>query len=256
MPDTRSKSIHIENFKVHSYEVNSKQEATLETLSRYFQEAAWNHAEALGVGYKRLVQDHKLWVLSRLAVRVDRYPRWGETIQVVTWPRAAKSVFAMRDFEFADSDQNRLVAGTSAWLVLDVVTRKPQRIDKLVAKLQPLSERRALPQDPEKIPAPAAVLNTMAPVRMTARYGDIDVNGHVNNSRYIGWLLDAYPSDFHQHHSIAFLEINYLGETLSAEPVTIQSDETSSGEFVHTLGKANSQEPICRARIKWKGNKE
>src|SRR5712691_7393571 len=53
------------DFRVHSYEVDFKQSATLECLCRYFQEAAWNHAEELGVGYQRLQAENKIWVLSR-----------------------------------------------------------------------------------------------------------------------------------------------------------------------------------------------
>src|SRR6266404_2033681 len=92
-----------ENFKIHSYEVDFKKQATLESLCRHFQEAAWSHAEELGVGYQRLQAANRIWVLSRLLVKVERPPRWGETVLIHTWPRAARSAFAMRDFEMFDS---------------------------------------------------------------------------------------------------------------------------------------------------------
>src|SRR5882724_1138220 len=119
--------IWTETFKVHSYEVDFSQRATLRTLCHYFQEAAWNHAELLGVGYSRLQTEKRLWVLSRLLVKVECYPGWGDNVTVRTWPRHARSVFAMRDFRIQDAVGGALAAGTSAWLVLDATSRKPLR---------------------------------------------------------------------------------------------------------------------------------
>src|SRR6266702_8253653 len=115
--------IWTENFKIHSYEVGLSRRATLETVCRYFQEAAWNHAEALGVGYSQLQRQNKIWVLSRLLVKVEHYPRWAETVTIRTWPRAAKSIFAMRDFEVFDSVGTRLSPPDRVSLPPQPVTR-------------------------------------------------------------------------------------------------------------------------------------
>ena len=43
-----------EHATIRSYDVDAARNATIESLLRYFQEAAWNHAEHLGVGYSHL----------------------------------------------------------------------------------------------------------------------------------------------------------------------------------------------------------
>src|SRR5262245_7112120 len=124
-----------EEFKIHSYDVDLKQRITLEAVSRYFLEAAWNHAEALGVGYSQLEQQNRIWVMARLLMKISRYPRWGDTMVLTTWPRASKSVLAMRDFQIADFSGKPVLGGASAWLVLGARSRKPQRIDKLLSTI-------------------------------------------------------------------------------------------------------------------------
>jgi len=236
------------DFRVHSYEIDFKQSATLECLCRYFQEAAWNHAEALGVGYQRLQAENKIWVLSRLLVKITRYPRWAETIHVHTWPRVAKSVFAMRDFEMFDSSGERMVAGASAWLLLDTTTRKPQRVDKLASEIQKsFPDRRALEQEPQKL---GGCESNPADVDVAVRYSDIDVNGHVNNSRYIGWLTDAHSMDLHRSQTIKSLEVNFLGETVAGDRLSIRSKEATPGEYWHSMVKADGAE-VCRGRVEW-----
>jgi medium-chain acyl-[acyl-carrier-protein] hydrolase len=119
-----------ESCRIHSYDVDFRRTATAETLCRVLQEAAWNHAEALGVGFGHLADQGRLWVLSRFVLRIWQSPKWNDHITIHTWPRAAKSIFALRDFEILNAQGQKLCAASSAWLVLDSGTRKPLRPDK------------------------------------------------------------------------------------------------------------------------------
>jgi acyl-ACP thioesterase len=235
-------------FTAGSYDVDFNQRATLETLARQFQEAAWNHAEALGVGYQRLQEQNRLWVLSRLLMKVEHYPRWGERVMVETWPRAAKSVFAMRDFEMREPGGSRLVAGTSAWLVLDNVSRKPQRVDKLVSQVKVWPDRRALERDPEKLEACAPPSSN---IDVTVRYSDIDVNGHVNNARYIRWIVDAYPVDFHREYAAQIIELNFLAEAIAGDVLSVLSEPIGPRERCHSIVKQPDGIDVCRAKVLW-----
>ena len=207
-----------------------------------------DHAEKLGVGYQRLQAENKIWVLSRLLIKIARYPRWAETVRVHTWPRAAKSVFAMRDFEMFDSSGERMLAGASAWLLLDTTTKKPLRVDKLVSEIQKsFPDRRALEQEPQKLDR---CESNSASFDVTVRYTDIDVNGHVNNSRYIGWLMDAHSLELHRSHTVKSLEVNYLGETIAGDKISILTQEAVPGEYRHSMVKEDGTE-VCRGRIEW-----
>ena len=69
-----------ERLRVCSYDVDFTRRATSVSLCRYFLEAAWNHAEALGVGFSHLQQQGRYWVLSRLVLGC-RAPRSGAARQ-------------------------------------------------------------------------------------------------------------------------------------------------------------------------------
>jgi acyl-ACP thioesterase len=237
-----------ECFKVRSYEVDAKRRATLEVVCRYLQEAAWNHAEALGVGYRLLEKQGRLWVLSRFVLRVQAFPLWGESVTVRTWPRFAKSVFAMRDFEMMDASGRLLATAASAWLVLDTATRRPQRMDKMLSAFGPISSRRATESDPAKLPAcpPDSPRHVQ-----DVRYSDIDVNSHVNNTRYIAWIQDLMTPEFLSKHRVRQLQVNFLGETRVGERVEIATRQTGPGEYGHTIWKAGAAAEVCRARLTW-----
>lgn len=236
-----------ESLKIHSYDVDFRKRATVEAMSCAFLEAAWNHAEHLGVGYGELAKENHLWVLARLFVQIDKYPQWGEILELTTWPRAASGILALRDFEILNAERTRAAAGTSSWLVLDADTHRPQRIDELLLRIPTPVTRIAVGRDSKKLPGtgPGAVALTT-----TVRYSDIDVNRHVNSAQYINWLLDSYSVDFHRRHALRALEVNYVGETLWADIVSVLVHQRSSLEFSHSIIKSNQAE-VCRAELKW-----
>lgn len=242
--------IRVEPIRAHAYDVDFKHCITLEILTRWFLEIAWNHAEALGVGFHHLAEQGKFWVLSRLVAEAQRYPRWGEELSLRTWPRTSSGLFAMRDFELVDAKEQVVVGCSSAWLVLDIKSRRPQRLDKVLGKLGKLPERRALAVDPQKLlPQAGTVSGTPFPVL----YRDLDVNRHVGSAQYVGWLLNAYSEEFHHAHVASRFEINYVGETHGGDTMTVDTFETAPGEFVHSVRKAAGEE-VCRARLQWRKN--
>jgi acyl-ACP thioesterase len=232
---------------IHSYDVDFRKRATPEAICRAFLEAAWNHAEDLGVGYAELAKQNKFWVLARLFVKIESYPHWGETVDLTTWPRGTSGVFALRDFEILNAEAKRLAAGSSSWLVLDAATHRPQRIEKLVLRIPAQETREAVGREPKKLAGTEA--GAVALTR-TVRYSDIDVNHHVNSARYIGWLLDSYSPEFHRSHELRALEVNYVGESLWADNLSVLSRQLSPTVFAHSIVKLDQSE-VCRAEFSW-----
>jgi medium-chain acyl-[acyl-carrier-protein] hydrolase len=236
-----------EPVKIRSYDVDFTHRATSASLCRYFLEAAWNHAETLGVGFNHLANQGKFWVLSRLRMEVRQFPVWGSVATLTTWPRAPKSLFAMRDFELADEAGTPIVAGSSAWLVVNASSKRPQRLNTLLSGLENLYGNEALGRDPEKL---ADNEDWDQVFSVEVRYADIDVNRHVNSGRYIDWMLDAYPLAFHRGHGLRVLEINFLGETLEGEVLSVRTRQAEAAVYCHSLIKIGGTE-TCRARLEW-----
>jgi medium-chain acyl-[acyl-carrier-protein] hydrolase len=95
------------------------------------------------------------------------------------------------------------------------------------------------------------VVDARDPVRIPITYSDIDVNRHVNNSRYVGMLLDSYPLSFHFMHTLSALEINFLGETVNGDTLLLASTQTGPAEFHHDMRKELGRAEVCRARLQW-----
>jgi len=187
--------------------------ASLAALDRGLEQMATAHAAELGVGIERLHADGRAWVLSRISMRVDRWPVGGEMVEWRTWPsRRTSGVRATRDFELRAADGALLAAAESTWLILDLKTRRPARLPRYLLEL-PLPEHEAGAPWPEW-PA-AGGFETVA--RRTVSEDDLDVNRHVNNVSYVVWAEQALGAGVFRR-----LAVEYLGEAFLGDAVAIE----------------------------------
>lgn len=115
----KSAKIYMENFKVHTYEVDPAGILTMDSLCQFVQEAASSHADKLGFGVEYLLGNRRTWVLSRLAVETYRPVKLGETLQITTWPSGSEKLFYIRDFVIQTDSGEDIGKGQSYWLFID-----------------------------------------------------------------------------------------------------------------------------------------
>jgi len=232
-------------------EVDTKNEVFLSHLWNLMQETAWHHATHLKVGYSDLAEEKYFWVLSRLFIQMDEYPGWGEKIKVKTWLTGMGRLFALRHFSIANSKGDILGTAKSAWLVLDLKSRRPQKIEPVFKHLLHLFDDLPSAEEPEKIPAP---VRSKMEKSYTVRYSDIDMHHHVNNTKYIEWVLDSYSFEMHRKYHIHTFEINFLAESSHGDEISIHTEpvEDLPFTFLHSVFRKGDGRELCRARVSWK----
>ena len=240
-----------DEYLVSFYEVDAKNRVFLPSLWKYLQETAWNHANHIGIGYSDLARNDHFWVLSRLTIEINAYPGWGDKIRVKTWLSGNSRLFAFRDFSIVQENGRAIGGAKSAWVVLDLNNRKPQRIEPFLEGLNPLPDQHGAEAKLDKLPLPA---HPGAEVLFTARYSDLDMHQHVNNSRYIEWILDSYPLEINQTHAVTTFEVNFLAESNCGDELSIQSERQGDSlpTFLHTMIRKEDGRELCRARVRWK----
>ena len=191
-PGAAPASTFAERFRIRASEMGPDARLRLPALFDLFQEAAGNHATALGWGSDVLLARGQTWILSRLTLKLAALPAWREEITVETWPTGVHRLWALREFRVAAADGTELARATSGWILLAVATKRPLRQAPEVTKIAKASPPRLIPDAFEPLAAPeeaAAVPGT--PSRVT-RY-DLDLNEHANNVTILRALLTALP---------------------------------------------------------------
>ena len=237
-----------DTYYIHSYHTDAKQQASISSLFCFLQESAWKHAETNDFGWARLKRSNCCWVLSRMKVRIEEYPRWKDEIHLETWSKAPDALMAYRDFEIFDSQNKRILSASSAWLILDIDSRRPQRMSMLRGELPVLEGREAQTAAISKLPAvasePDAAINIVP-------YSAIDMNGHVNNANYVRWALDVFPADFIVDHNLHEIEINYLHESRMGDSYLVNLKATADCEYLSNIVRIDDGKELVRMSLKF-----
>ncbi len=240
--------IYQEKFKVCSYMLDPGKRLSLPALFSIFGEAAHFDAVRRGWGYQEMVSRNQAWVLIRVRVEVSRMPLWEEIITLKTWPRTMEGVQAIRDFQMLNSMGQILVAGSTVWTILDLESRRPVRMSGVEFDTGKLAENSAVGDKPGKIPWPE---NLMAVNRLKARYSQLDMNLHVNNARYLEWVINEVPMDLLLSRSLKTIEVNFLSEVKVDDEleILIQNPVIQNDEFQGFIQRIPGDQPVFAARL-------
>ena len=233
----------------------------LGALANWFQEAAGHNASALGFGDERLFAEGKTWILTRLTLRIRDLPAPSDAVRVRTWPATLEHL-GHRGYEVYDAAGRRLVAAVSAWTVMDLSTRRLTSLPEHLAAMYPVKTLPCIPFPSRTIPR---LREGVRSANVLVRRDDLDINGHVNNARYLGWLLECLPWKPGESLMPSLLDVTFRAECFPGDalvsqcvPLPDESDPSVPDDFpaaphglLHVLRRADSGDDVCRAVTRW-----
>ena len=228
-------------FVTASYLLDFRGRVPIPTIGNYLMHAATEHASKRGFGYSDMAERHTAWVLSRLAIEINRYPAMSEPVTLYTWIDEAGRLFTNRCFELTDSTGASIVYARSLWAAIDLQTRRPISLD--VEALSAYIVDRPCPiEKPGKI---AAVETEVEGLPYQVKYSDLDVNGHFNSVKYIERFLDMFDLKLFREKEVKRFEISYLAEGWYGMPLTMHQKETAPDRY--TMAMCHEGKAICRS---------
>lgn len=212
---------YTENFVIKWHEIDSHKELRPGAFMNMAQELANVHASALKFGYYELIQQEHIWVLSRIKVEFINTPKWGDKVSMSTWHKGQQGLFGLRDFELYDNDNNVAIAATSSWLIINTKTRKIERNNAF--NLSEYAQSMALNKNAIEKSADKLLQHNNLELVSSHKvvYSDVDFNHHVNNAKYIDWIMDSIDYEILKQHSIKSFQINYVLEAIMGDTVDI-----------------------------------
>lgn len=228
-----------EPITISSFDVGASGHLEAAALMRHFQESAARHASHLQVGFDNLRSENIFWALTHIQIEISRWPEMNETVWFETWPRGIEKLYTTRDFRIKDKRGHPIINATSAWIMVDTKRKRPVRPSGRLAGIPFVPEEKALGDFPETIQEwkePAESLNKERKVV----YSDLDINGHVNNTRYVEWVMDAIALS--KNEQLTSLHLQFMHEFLAEETALLQIN-------------SNPQEPCFQISINHRDSK-
>lgn len=242
------KNLNVDNYTVRSYHADFKQQLNIVSLFNFLQESAWHHAASNAFGFNDLLNKGFFWALTRVKAIIKQYPMWGDEFRVETWSKEPDALIAYRDFEAFDKNNRQLVIASSAWLIVDIKSRRPQRMARFKDDFPHLLTRHAIENHPEKLPKlPEEGLQTLPVQKINV--SDMDMNGHVNNANYVRWVIDSFPSDFIAENCIQEIDVNFLHESKADEHFIVNICKQAEATYLCNVVRTEDNCELARINI-------
>lgn len=216
--------IYRENFKIAGNAVDRFNRLRPSALLDMMQQVATNQCTGLRLDWDTMAGMGLFWAVTRTHVQLLRQPEPGSVITVETWPGVTSRVAYPRSTVGFDAEGNELFRAISLWVLMDLNTRKMVLPGKSGLDFTGIERGNEL-----------AVPGSLAPVRLegklqrTVRFSELDINGHMSNTRYLDWMEDLLPSSFHREHPLMDFTVSYLSEAREGDNIELSYELSPDG---------------------------
>ena len=202
----------------------------------------------LGVSDKTILEEHNLvWIIIDYDIEVVRLPRFAEEITIETEALSYNRLFCYRRFTIYDEEGRELIHMIATFVLMDRDSRKVHAVEpEIVAPYQSDFDKKLI-RGPkyESLDEPFSK-------DYHVRFYDLDMNGHVNNSKYLDWIFEVMGADFLTQYIPKKINLKYVKEVRPGGVIT-SAVERSGLESKHEIisdGATNAQAIITWQEIK------
>ena len=208
--------IYRQSFQLSDLHVDCTGRLRPSAILYFAQEVAGQHCKELSLDWETLASKGLFWAVLRHRVQITRLPARGETITVETWPMPTTRSAFPRSTRAMDKHGNELFRCISLWVLMDM----QKRTMVLPGKSGVIVEGSLRGTE---LVAPGSIAPKIMECQRSRQvsFTDLDRNLHMNNTRYLDWIADLLPAQFHQDHPLREFILCYLSEAREAEELTL-----------------------------------
>ena len=231
-----------EEILLRSKDVDMFRRLRTSELFRLLQEASIRHTEQLGMGRDKTLDRGILWVLLMQRAEITRMPEYDEHIVLKSWPGKTMHLLFPRYYSLETAAGEQLLKASALWSLVDAKTRKvvfPERYGVVIDGAE----------TGEEIAMPGAVAKreTVCERDFTVPYSFVDLNGHMNNTRYFDLVEDCIGAAA-AGKELKEICVEYQNEARLSETLLLRWGEEEGNCFL----SGETERPVFRMGLKYK----
>ncbi|RYR23837.1 hypothetical protein Ahy_B02g057330 [Arachis hypogaea] len=250
-----------QNFTIRSYEVDANGVASIETLMNYFQSSMIDHCKTLGIHNNNLngstnemIKRNLVWVYTEM--QLSTY------LEVETWLSTEGKNALRLNWSVQDFKTNQMLnRASSVCVLMNKLTRRLSKMPEEVRReYEPhiVNSRIIIEGEDKKIPKVDDTTADYICTGLTPKWSDLDIHFHVNNAKYISWILENIPQSILMNYELSAMSLKFKRECKidsKLQSLTeVCSDDNNSNnnvEYNHMVRSEDGVE-ILRGRTEWR----
>ena len=198
----------------------------------------------LGMSDMYILENYNLvWIITEYNMKIERLPVFDEKITIETYAKSHNRLFCYRAFNIKDEAGNTIIEMVATFVLMDRDTRKVHPVMSEITDAFDSELSKTMLRGPRFKELEGGVEQ-----EYRVRFYDLDMNGHVNNSKYLDWVFEVMGADFLTQHVPKKVHLKYVKEVLAGGIITSQYEQ----EGLKTQHQISSDGHInAQAEIEW-----
>lgn len=217
----------MENIFTKEYEVtyrdtDARGECLLTSYMHFMADCGLSQDENYGFVIADMVKENYTWMLVDYDITIYEYAKYKEKLRATTYIEGMNKFYARRCFKIYDKDDKLILEGKNLVILVDSKKRRPMSILDEHYKAYGVEEKNpSIGRNKLKL---SKCNKVDYEKEFNVRYSDIDLNLHVGNVTYLGWILETIPFDIMINYKINSVKIKYQKELTYGEKVNVKTE--------------------------------
>lgn len=238
-------SIYSKEFELRTSDFDCREKLLPGAILDIFQVVAGQHAYDLGCGVGPLMERSLLWVLIRTKYEVLKDPEMYQKVRVKTWPLPPTRVGFQREYLMESLNGEILIKASSDWVIINSESRKIVPAEDIYPKGLEYCTVKNFEKRLGKVPSFDKTENS---VTLCPGFSQLDMNGHVNNTKYANYAIDAL--DPKENEIFTSFQIDYRHEVKKGDTLKVSAHRDGETALVKGEDLSGNVMFACKMDIK------
>jgi acyl-ACP thioesterase len=238
-------------FELRYFEMNKFGEAASTSILTLLEETAADHCYSINHSLYDLEKQNTGWVLVSGIVSMDRYPSYKEKITIRTWLSGYSMIKGIRENLIYDEKRNIIGRAKGLWVFFDIKKRRPIKIFDAIKERWSYCTDESLNHDITKKIKP--IDSAIHVKEFKVNRFDVDNNQHVNNIRYLQWLIESISEEITDNYYVHSIDGRFISEAQYGDTIlSFTESNTIENSFIHTIRTQKDNKICATAKTLWK----
>jgi len=237
-------------FELRYFEMNKFGEAASTTILTLLEETAADHCYSINHSLYDLEKQNIGWVLVSGIVTMDRYPGYKEKIIIRTWLSDYSMIKGIRENIIYDEKRNIIGKAKGLWVFFNIKRRRPIQIFDTIKERWSYCIDESINHDISKKIKP--IDSAIHIKEFKVNRFDVDNNQHVNNIRYLQWLIESISEEITDNFHLHSIDGRFIAEAQYGDTIlSFTERDIIDNSYIHTIKTQKNNKVCATAKTFW-----
>lgn len=214
--------VFTKEYEVTYRDTDARGECFLTSYMNFMADCGLSQDERYGFVIADMVKENHTWMLVDYEITIYKYAKYKEKLRAITYIEGMNKFYAVRHFKIYNEKDNLILEGKTLVILVDSKKRRPLSIPDEHYNAYGVDEKTpTIGRNKLKL---SKCKNVDYKKEFNVRYSDIDLNLHVGNVTYLGWILETIPFEIMTDYKIYSVKIKYQKELTYGDKVSVKTE--------------------------------